>query len=189
MCIEWQVVALSVLVVAGGACVPAGSKTSEDTTEDTVDDGSGGGGTDTEVTVEECYPGNLSREVSECLIEAGRDGYVGMDGWDQSRYENALRVQDCNNSELGEFRAAGLAYAEAWEEIAACWDACADGDYCAEYYRSYAECSREYSECRTAAMRSYDCDIRSDGYDAANDRCSDAHSTCMQSLNGIGCEL
>ncbi len=43
MRIEWQVVALSVLVVAGGACVLPGSKTSEDTTEDTVDDGSGGG--------------------------------------------------------------------------------------------------------------------------------------------------
>ncbi len=183
MRIEWQVVALSAVALWAAACVPAGSKTSDDTT----DEGSGGGSTDTEVTVEECYPGNLSREVSECLIEAGGDGYLGLDEWDSVRWSAAGDLRDdCNTSE---YRALGDAWADAHDETAACWEACADGDDCAAYFRTYATCTREYYDCAATAHERYGCDVRNVDYAAATYRCADERDTCMQAVSGmaVGC--
>lgn len=142
MRIEWQLVALSVLVVASGACVPAGSKTSEDTTEDTVDDGSGGEKTDTAATEDVCYPSSLTTEVSDCLEEANGDGYRGVDGWDQARAEAV--VEECRASEA---RAYAVAYREALEEEMSCWEKCAGGLECAAYYRALAPCMEELYNC------------------------------------------
>ncbi len=181
MRIEWQVVALSVLVVAGGACVPAGSKTSEDTTEDTVDDGSGGGGTDTEVTVEECYPGNVSREVSECLIEAAGDGYLGLDGWTQDQYLNAFGWLSCN-AEM--YRTAAMAEFEANLEVSTCWDKCEEGDECADYIAQAAECRRVYHMCVASALEAFSlvqCDENSvelAQFFTDLDDCADASTPC-----------
>ncbi len=136
--------------------------------------------------MEECYPGNVSREVSECLIEAAGDGYGGLDGWDADRCSAAIVNTECNASETQAYAAA---LAEANNETADCWDECADGDECAEYFRTSAICTSEFYSCWATAMARYRCDYTNDSYSDAVSRCSDNLSTCNQALpsSGVGC--
>lgn len=168
MRIEWQVVALSVLVMAGGACVPAGSKTSEDT----VDDGSGGGGTDTEVTVEECYSGNPTREVAECM----RTG----EGLEETPPDSPQgdTIYDSRNESCASFRndlRQRAEYNTWYSQAENCWDLCDGGEACADAAREWWGCLADFQNC---ILEAYGTSCNPTQSQAQ--RCSDEYTSCTQ---------
>lgn len=177
----WQLAAYYMIVIAGVACVPAGSKS----TDDQVDDGSGGGGSgnggsdtgnggsDTEVTVEECYSGNPTREVAECMRTGeGLSGTPPTPPEGDAYYDPRNETCEQYLNDLG----VELEYVLWFSTAENCWDLCDGGEECANETRAWFGCLVTSYQCVIDANSEVGCDNVSPSRIEA---CTAAYNSCV----------
>ena len=134
---SWSLVTACVAVlVVGGACAPSNSKGS-------------GGGDDGDVQVgEECYSGNPTREVAECMrTGAGLEQTQPEAPESDTNYVSRTETCASFRNDLREH----LEYYTWHSEADNCWDLCNGGESCADATRALYGCIADSLNCRLEA--------------------------------------